>query len=164
MLYKKIPLKNTKILIFWNKDMLFDSIWINKFINQCVWSGKKEKIELYLVECLKILKSVSNSVISYFFEALFLVKPIILLRWLRLGRKWHQVARPIHEELQYRMGFFLLARVFRLKNKKIIKKPYIKLFEDLISIVHDRKSKLLDFKSDMYSIAIFNRSLFRFKW
>jgi len=61
------------------------------------------------------------------------------------------------------MGFFLLSRVFRLKNKKLLKKPYQKLFDDLISLIHDKKSKLLDFKNDLYNIAIFNRSLFRFK-
>lgn len=164
MLYKKRNVPRLKLIVLWNKDTLFDYIWINKFVNQCVWQGKKHKIELYFYKCLKLLKGVTNFLILYFFEALFLIKPIILLRWLRLGRKWHQVARPIHEELQYRMGFFLLSRVFRLKNKKLLKKPYQKLFDDLISLIHDKKSKLLDFKNDLYNIAIFNRSLFRFKW
>lgn len=164
MLYKKRVIPKHKLIIFWNKDILFNRIWINKFINQCVWKGKKHKIELYYFNTLKLLKSVTSFLILYFFEALFLVKPIILLRWLRLGRKWHQVARPIHEELQYRMGFFLISRAFRLKNKKLVNKPEIKLFEELIALVQDKKSKLLDFKNDMYNIAIFNRSLFRFKW
>jgi hypothetical protein len=62
------------------------------------------------------------------------------------------------------MGFFLLSRAFRLKNRKIIKAPHNKLYDELISIVHDKKSKLIDFKDDIYNIAIFNRSLFRFKW
>jgi ribosomal protein S7 len=164
MLYKKRVIPKIKLIVFWNKDILFDYIWINKFVNQCIWQGKKNKIEIYFYKCLKLLKGVTTSLVLYFFEALFLIKPIILLRWLRLGRKWHQVARPIHEELQYRMGFFLLSRIFRLKNKKLLKKPYEKLFDDLVSLIHDRRSKLLDFKNDLYNIAIFNRSLFRFKW
>jgi ribosomal protein S7 len=164
MLYKKVIPINSKLIIFWNKDVLFNHIWVNKFINQCVWKGKKEKIEKYFHKCLYLLKTVTLFSIVYFFEALFLVKPIILLRWLRLGKKWHQVARPIHEELQYRMGFFLLSRAFRLKNRRVVKAPYNKLYDELISIIHDKKSKLIDFKNDIYNIAIFNRSLFRFKW
>lgn len=110
-----------------------------------------------------MLKGVTSFLVIYFFEALFLLKPLILLRWLRLGRKWHQVARPIHEELQYRMGFFFLSRVFRIKNKKVRKKPHVKLFNELVGLIHDKKSKLLDFKNDLYNIALYNRSLFRFK-
>jgi ribosomal protein S7 len=164
VLYKKKLPSKLKLSIFWNKDLLFDYIWINKFINQCNWQGKKQKIEKYYFNSLKELKGVTTFLVLYFFEAMFSIRPIILLRWLRLGKKWHQVARPIHEELQYRTGFFLLSRMFRLRSKKAIKKPYIKLVDELLSLVHDRRSKILDFKNDMYSVAIFNRSLFRFKW
>ena len=164
MLYKKTLASKHKLIILWNKDLLFDYIWINKFVNQCIWEGKKDKVENYYYKSLALLKSVTSFLVLYLFEALFLIKPLILLRWLRLGKKWHQIARPIHEELQYRMGFFLLSKMFKLKNRKLSKKPHVRLFDELISLVHDKRSKLLDFKNDMYNIALFNRSLFRFKW
>jgi len=42
--------------------------------------------------------------------------------------------------------------------------PEKKLYEEIINLVHLKNSKLLDYKKDTYSIAIYNRSLFRFKW
>jgi len=153
-----------KLIIFWNKEIVFKYIWLKKFINQCVWQGKKQKIELYFYRTIKLLKETTLVPILYFYEALFILKPLILLRWIRRGRKWHQVARPVHEELQFRTGFYFLAKSFRLRYNANKKSPYLKLYEEVLNLIHDKRSKFLDFKNDIYSIALYNRSLFRFKW
>lgn len=166
MLYTKTYLLTRfKVNIFWNKDFIYNSLWFTKFMNQLVWQGKKEKIEKYFFNTLRHLRAVTLTPNIYFFEILFMLKPLIILRWIRLGRKWHQVARPIFEELQYRCVFLLLSKTFRM-NEGVNKfgSPEKKLYEEIINLVHFKNSKLLDYKKDTYSIAIYNRSLFRFKW
>jgi hypothetical protein len=65
--------------------------------------------------------------------------------------------------MQYRVSFLFLSKVFRTKPIHSRKAPYERLESEILNITLDKRSKLLDFKNDMYSIAIFNRSLFRFK-
>jgi ribosomal protein S7 len=77
--------------------------------------GKQTVIEGVVHNSLKLLKNVTTLGLFYFFECLFIIKPVILLRWVRKGRFFYQVARPVHEELQLRVGCFFIAKFLRIK-------------------------------------------------
>jgi ribosomal protein S7 len=167
MLYTKAKLLTKfKIIVTWKKDILFNRIWITKLINQCFWQGKKEKTEKYFYSCLLKLRSVTTTQVLYIFEIMFMLRPLVILRWIRLGRKWHQVARPIFEELQYRSSLLLLASSFKVNEgvRRAAGTPTTKLFNEIINLIHLKNSKLMNYKKDTYSVALYNRSLFRFKW
>ena len=153
-----------KLRLFWKKDSIFRSMWLFKFINQCMRHGKLEFIEKNIYDCFKLLKEVTVLGLFYFFETLFIIKPLILLRWVRKGRKFYQVGRPIHEEMQLRFGSFFLALQAKLRWRLKLNSFSNRLYTEIIKIVHTRNSAIIDFRNDIYLIAKHNMAMFRHKW
>lgn len=159
---KKLTVK--KLRIFWKKETIFNSMWLLKLIKQCMRHGKLELMEKVIYKSLKLLKNITVLGLFYFFECIFIVKPIIILRWVRKGRFFYQVARPIHEELQLRMGCFFLAKFLRIKWRRKELTLAEKLYSEIFNVIFTKKSKILDFRNDIYNIAEYNMSMFRHKW
>jgi len=142
-----------KLRLFWKKDSIFKSMWLFKFINQCMRHGRLEFVEKNIHDCFKLLKEVTILGLFYFFETLFIIKPLILLRWVRKGRNFYQIGRPVHEEMQLRFGSFFLALQSRLRWRRKLTKFSNKLYVEIIKIVHTKNSEIMDFRTDLYHIA-----------
>jgi hypothetical protein len=95
---------------------------------------------------------------------LFIIKPLILLRWVRKGRNFYQIGRPVHEEMQLRFGSFFLALQSRLRWRRKFTKFSNKLYVEIIKIVHTKNSEIIDFRNDLYHIAKHNMAMYRHKW
>ena len=74
----KGSLNNNKIKFFWDKDPLFQSFWINKFISGLMKNGKKSLIETKILNIITFINfKLKKQFFFLFFECIEIIKPIM---------------------------------------------------------------------------------------
>jgi ribosomal protein S7 len=130
------------------------------FTYSLISRGRKLRAEYFLHEVLYILKNAGR---AYQFEVFFLslmrLRPLVLLKPLKMGAITYKVAAPIS---QHRKRLFAVkALLDSSKNKKNIINPQ-KVAELLLATYFSKKNVALEKKAIVYSEAIENRLFIRY--
>ena len=155
---KKLSYK--KIKIIWIKNSVFNSLWFHKLINQLMRKGKKEVSEKIFFLAIKNLRSVTLVQNLFFWEAIFLIKPIILTHWVRNGKTYQQLPKIISTMKQYSIAIFFFS--LRLKMNKTNPNIIQTILKELFEIIFTKTSKILEFRDDIHKIGIYNQAFIRF--
>lgn len=150
-----------KFLINWYSNSVYKSYWLNKFINRLFFKGKKEYIERHLYSCFSFLKGMSNYPLLIFYEILDMVKPIILLKWIRKGKNYYQVPKLIHRTDSYKTAILWISYVVKKNNSLGFFK---KIFVEFVGILCFNDSKLFTIKRNLYSVGLTNRTFVNYIW
>lgn len=143
-------------------NFLYSSFFIQKFINNIIKNGKKQKVENCIFASLKFLKFKLNQ--NPFFLYMYIlaeIRPYIILKSLRLGSMVYKIPVPLSWDKQLLKAIKLLRLV--LLNNKL----NVGLKDKLISeffLVLNKKSLVFKYNQQLYSTASNNRSFSHFRW
>lgn len=89
-------------------DTVYDSYFINKFINIFTKGGKKDFIAKKIYNIFYKINKVVGSPLVVFFETLELFKPAVELITVRRGRNFYKIPTRIKSNRQYLLALKLL--------------------------------------------------------
>lgn len=164
---KKITTMNKKrVRILWKKNCdKYQSFWFCRFVSGFVKKGKKEFVEGVLQKTIILLKDITKIPQVLIFEAILAVKPTLILRWIRRAKMYYNVPKMITHVKQHKFAIFMFNRYLRQAvGKKLIKLQSFLLNELLGAVGNGGESTLINFKNDIHSIAVYNRTRARFTW
>jgi small subunit ribosomal protein S7 len=144
-----------------NKQNLYISIYIKKFINNLFKNGKKVKIEIIFFKALFYIKH------QFKLDALYIclfvldeIKPILELKSLRLGSMVYKIPVPLLKEKQ----LFKAIKIF-VKYLRSIKRQgsiFLKFLEE-IRLILQKQSEILKQNQQVYKLASNNRAFAHFR-
>jgi len=145
---------------------VFKSRWLSKFINQWSFTSEKIKIENLIYSVLFLYKRNYNFCgLSYFFQALEKIKPIVGLKiykksWGR-KKKIRVASFILPVGLQYKKAIFWLSKSMKLRKEIHLKD---KLVNELNDILCNTTSLALKKKKEHYKFAVMFKAVKKFKW
>lgn len=148
----------------WKPSPIFNSLWINKFMNILNTKGKKILTQKIILNTFYIIKKqLTNIPIFLFFFFLELLRCKFEISLVKIGKKKHEVPIPTNSIRQY-LALFRTIKKFFKKSKNSIKFE-IKFANEIINVFEKKtQSELLRHKTNMFSKAIANRSYLHFRW
>lgn len=98
--------KHTRLLnnlaFIWNRDILYNSVWVNKYIAKLMLQGKKHLVEKYVNLAFTTLKFSFKKIPSLMLiEKIVQFRPLLSFVNKRMGRKFNPIPIPIKERRQF---------------------------------------------------------------
>ena len=128
-----------------------------KFLN----SGKKEKIENFFLTIQLLSKKEKKNFIMQFYNAITMLEPLIETLHVKKRGKIYQIPTIISASRSTKIAL----RWFKIGvTKRKEAKLSIRFLNELNDILLKRKCHSLDFKNNMYQVALDNRAFLHFRW
>lgn len=153
------PVKNRNIT---KKDIKYDSIKIEKFINHIMIDGKKEtarKVVYSALEEIKKRQKVENP-LEIFDQALRNVAPHMEVRSRRVGGANYQVPREVRPE---RRLFLAMSWIKTAANAKKGKSMIYKLADEIIA-ASQNEGEAVKKRENTHKMAEANKAFAHFAW
>ena len=151
-----------KYKINWLKNSVFNSLWHTKLVKQFMLKGNLALSERIFITFLKKLRQVTKLQSFFIFEALFLIKPLMLIQQVRSGNTWHSIPRFIPKCVQYTAGIRILSKIVKTNKDYIY--FYDKLINEFLKIMQSKDSDALSFRENLYSVIEYNKAFASFRW
>jgi ribosomal protein S7 len=166
-------------------DCFYKSVFLKKFINNLSIGGKYFLVEKSIYQLFKdttfnnIIYTTTNKIYKYlpicfFFEVLFLCKPLLYVKiWKlkkrgkkKLGKKGKAlntkvIPTNISREKAYNMALHWLVKSIRQQKEKKLKLAILKEFKQILL---EFRGATLEKKQEIYRLISINRSFAHFRW
>lgn len=157
---KKYFVENKKVVFLNKKDPVFDSWFLNKFINSFTTDGNKVKIEKVILKCFSLIKYKykRNPLITYLI-ILQKIKPLITIKFIGFGNKRFSIPIPLSTIKQYKLSIKFIVNSIKQRKERTLKDKIILEFNN---ILEDKPNDSIVKRDILYSQARRNRYLINF--
>lgn len=145
-----------------NKDVVFDSLKIEKFINYVMLEGKKNVARKIVYDTLNVIKDIAKveDPLEVFETALKNTAPAMEVRSRRIGGANYQVPREVRPERKSFLSMKWIVEAARLKKGKSMHK---KLAEEIIS-ASKNEGEAVKKRENVHKMAESNKAFAHFAW
>ena len=164
---KKLTVMGKKRMnILWKKHYEFgQSFWFSKLTRGFIKKGRGEFAENIMLQTILLLKNVTQLPHLAIFNMLSVIKPIFLLRWIRRSKMYFNIPKMVTPIKQYKFSVFMVNRYILITKFRSKIKSHVRLFNEVLLVAKPNGgSTLIEFRNDVYNVAIFNRARARFTW
>lgn len=143
-------------------DLKFSSPELGKFINYCMWSGKKETATALVYRALVTIgeKSKTENPMEIFNTALKNTAPQVEVRSRRVGGANYQVPREVRPE---RRSFLAMKWIITAARSKKGQPMHIKLADEIIAAANN-DGEAVRKKENTHKMAEANKAFAHFAW
>ena len=143
-------------------DPIYNSIVLNKFINEVMVGGKKTVAQKIVYGALEIIKTTNQSEdpLDYFQKSINNVKPSVEVKSRRVGGATYQIPVEVRQERREALAMRWLIESARSRQEKSMK---IKLANELLDASNDRGNAIKK-KEDTHKMAEANKAFSHFRW
>jgi len=140
----------------------FNSEAVGKFINYCMWSGKKETARRVVYGALDVIKekAKTENPMEIFDTALKNAGPTVEVRSRRVGGANYQVPREVRPE---RRSFLAMRWIIDAARSKKGQPMHIKLADELISAAKN-EGEAIKKRDNTHKMAEANKAFAHFSW
>ncbi|MDO8265234.1 MAG: 30S ribosomal protein S7 [Candidatus Parcubacteria bacterium] len=142
-------------------DFIYNSVKLEKFINQVMRRGKKSIAKKIVYGAFGIIKEKTKKEPQDVFEAAITnISPLLEVKSKRVGGATYQVPIPVNNERKMSLAMRWIIDAARSKKGKPMKE---KLAEELIAASNNTGNAIKK-KEDMHRMAEANRAFAHFAW
>ena len=142
-------------------DPKYNDVFVAKFVNNIMNSGKKHLARRLLYDALDIVEQrTKNNAIDVFRRALNNVQPIIEVRARRVGGATYQVPSEVRPERSMALGMRWLLRYARERKDKSMS---LKLAAEIIA-ASNGEGNAIKKREDTHKMAEANRAFAHYRW
>ena len=143
-------------------DLLYNSQRLGKFINNVMWSGKKETARRVVYGALDIIKEKTGNPnpLEVFDAAIKNAGPQVEVRSRRIGGANYQVPREVRPERRLALAMRWIISAARLKKGQPMAE---KLAEELI-LASKNEGAAIKKREDTHKMAESNRAFAHYRW
>jgi small subunit ribosomal protein S7 len=142
-------------------DPIYNSVTVEKFINQIMQAGKKNTARKIVYDAFDIIKEESKlNPLEIFNKALENASPLLEVKAKRVGGATYQVPREVGGERKMALAIRWIIAGARSKKGKPMKE---KLAEELV-LTSKNEGLAIRKKDDMHRMAEANRAFAHFSW
>jgi len=142
-------------------DLIYNSVKLEKFINQVMRKGKKTVAKRIVYGAFGIIKEKTKKEPQDVFEAAIVnISPLLEVKSKRVGGATYQVPVPVSNERKLSLAMRWIIDAARSKKGKPMQE---KLAEELIAASNNTGNAIKK-KEDMHRMAEANRAFAHFAW
>ena len=143
-------------------DTKFKSDSVGKFINYCMWSGKKETATRVVYDCFESIKEIAktDNPLEVFDTAIKNAGPAVEVRSRRVGGANYQVPREVRPERRTYLAMKWIIDGARAKKGKAM---HLKLADELIA-ASKNEGEAIKKRDNTHKMAEANKALAHFAW
>ena len=148
----------------YNKDLIYNSIWLNKFLRDFIKKGLKFKSELLLYKIFYNFKKIINPLQAYI-QIMSKTKLVLTTCLKRMGKHWHSIPTYFKWPQTYIHGLQNILK--SIKNNSIsFSNDFIhKLFYEMFKLkFYFYKSSCLKIKKKRFELVKENKPYSHFRW
>ena len=143
-------------------DPIYNSVVLNKFINEVMVGGKKTVAQKIVYGALDIIKTnnQSDDPLDYFQKSINNVKPSVEVKSRRVGGATYQVPVEVKSKRSQALALRWLVDASRKrKDKKMSDKIFNEIFE-----AYQNRGSAIKKKEDTHKMAESNKAFAHFRW
>lgn len=145
-------------------DPVYKNRVIAKFINRCMFCGKKSVAQKQVYRALELIKEkTKDDPVKVFSKAFSNVKPAMEVRARRVGGAAYQVPMPVRGPRKESLAIRWIIEAARLRPNSEFKTFSEKLSAELIDAANGEGGAVKK-KSDVHRMAEANRAFSHFRW
>lgn len=151
--------------VHYKKDALFNSLWLQKFMNTTLTSdGNKSRSEKIVYNSFHELKRIycGSDALPILFESTEKVKSAVETRPVRLGGNIIQVPVYIIGARRIKTNFLRFRQAFFNRNEKNVQARVIKEVSAILTF--PKESYLVQLENKFWEVVYSNRSYIHFRW
>jgi small subunit ribosomal protein S7 len=152
--YKKLPVK---------KDILYNSLEVNKLINYLMKDGKKDVASSIVYDTFDRLKKESKNPLEVFKKAIDNVAPNVEVRPRRVGGASYLVPVETRPERRLYLALNWIIETATARSNKEYKTFSAKLYNELIDAANN-VGGAIEKRKQIEKVAEANRAFAHFKW
>jgi small subunit ribosomal protein S7 len=142
-------------------DPAFGTVVVTKFVNACMYEGKKSIAERILHEAFShIQKKTGKAGLDVFEEALGNVRPTVELKSRRVGGATYQVPVEVRQERSQALAIRWIISNARKRSEKTM---ILKLAGELIDAYNGRGGAIKK-RDDVHKMAEANKAFAHYRW
>ena len=143
-------------------DTKFKSDSVGKFINYCMWSGKKETATRVVYDCFESIKEIAktDNPLEVFDTAIKNAGPAVEVRSRRVGGANYQVPREVRPERRTYLAMKWIIDGARAKKGKAM---HLKLADELIA-ASKNEGEAIKKRDNTHKMAEANKAFAHFAW
>jgi small subunit ribosomal protein S7 len=154
--------KIKELAIRWNKDILYQSTWLQKLLGKLTKNGKKAQAEKVIKALLTEINQICRGNPHVIFhEVLENLRPALTIVVRRVGRRFYQVPVPLKTLRQYTIALNWIVETIKLRQRSKIEAV---LLEEFLSAYFFQKSETLKKKEQLSQLVIKNRAFNHYRW
>ena len=143
-------------------DPIYNSIVLNKFINEVMVGGKKTVAQKIVYGALEIIKTTNQSEdpLDYFQKSINNVKPSVEVKSRRVGGATYQVPVEVKNKRAQALAIrWLIDSARKRKDKNMSDKIFNELYD-----AYEKKGAAVKKKEDVHKMAESNKAFAHFRW
>ena len=143
-------------------DPIYNSIVLNKFINEVMVGGKKTVAQKIVYGALEIIKTTNQSEdpLDYFQKSINNVKPSVEVKSRRVGGATYQVPVEVKTKRAQALALrWIMDATRKRKNKTMAEKLYAELLD-----ASQNKGSAIKKREDTHKMAESNKAFAHFRW
>ena len=143
-------------------DPIYNSIVLNKFINEVMVGGKKTVAQKIVYGALEIIKTTNQSEdpLDYFQKSINNVKPSVEVKSRRVGGATYQVPVEVKSKRAQALAIrWLVDSARKRKDKNMSDKIFNELFD-----AYEKKGAAVKKREDVHKMAESNKAFAHFRW
>ena len=143
-------------------DPIYNSIVLNKFINEVMVGGKKTVAQKIVYGALEIIKTTNQSEdpLDYFQKSINNVKPSVEVKSRRVGGATYQVPVEVKSKRAQALAIrWLVDSARKRKDKHMSDKIFNELFD-----AYEKKGAAVKKREDVHKMAESNKAFAHFRW
>ena len=143
-------------------DPIYNSVVVNKFINEVMVGGKKTIAQKIVYGALDIIKSnnQSDDPLEYFQKSINNVKPSVEVKSRRVGGATYQVPMEVRSTRAQALAFKWILTNSKKRNEKTQRE---RLANELID-AFENKGNSVKKKDEVHKMAEANRAFAHYRW
>jgi len=143
-------------------DMMYNSVRLGKFINNVMWSGKKETARAVVYRAFDLIKEKTGNPnpLEVFDLAIKNASPLTEVRSRRIGGANYQVPREVRPERRNALAVRWILDAARSKKGQPM---HIKLADEIIAASKNEGSAIKK-REDTHKMAESNKAFAHFAW
>ena len=143
-------------------DPIYNSIVLNKFINEVMVGGKKTVAQKIVYGALEIIKTTNQSEdpLDYFQKSINNVKPSVEVKSRRVGGATYQVPVEVKSKRAQALAIrWLVESARKRKDKHMADKIFNELYD-----AYEKKGAAVKKREDVHKMAESNKAFAHFRW
>ena len=143
-------------------DPIYNSVVLNKFINEVMVGGKKTVAQKIVYGALDIIKTnnQSDDPLEYFQKSINNVKPSVEVKSRRVGGATYQVPVEVKSKRSQALALrWLIDASRKRKDKKMSDKIFNEIYD-----AYQNKGSAIKKKEDTHKMAESNKAFAHFRW
>jgi small subunit ribosomal protein S7 len=145
-------------------DPIYGNVLVTKFINRCMYDGKKSVARREIYDAFDIIKEkTGEDPLKVFIQAMENVKPSMEVRARRIGGAAYQVPQPVRGVRKESLAIRWLIAAANSKSKSDFHTFGLKVAAELMDAAKGEGAAVKK-RTDMERVAEANRAFSHFKW